>query len=261
MTNLDANHYRKHSLTQYTLAHEMLRKLSLTGNETILDVGCGDGRITAEIAKCVPEGDVIGIDPSMEMIELAKDSFQNQDYPHLSFIHGLAEELHDIQLVDIILVMNALHWVRNPIKAIHHFAAALKPNGSLFVLTYPKESPYWAFLEQTAMKSRWQSYIERSAYQTMLTSAEYTKIIENSGLVVEEHSLEEKIATYTSSVDLIAYVKGWLNCYLPLPQGLDDAFLQEAAEAARCYSLVQDSEEIQLPYLKLILKARKEPAQ
>lgn len=50
-----------------------LQKLS--GNEKILDIGCGDGKITADVSRFVKEGEVIGIDPSFAMIEWGKNNF------------------------------------------------------------------------------------------------------------------------------------------------------------------------------------------
>jgi trans-aconitate 2-methyltransferase len=49
-----------------------------------LDIGCGDGEITAELAKCIPNGLVVGIDSSAQMIKLSQNTFPNRDYPNLS---------------------------------------------------------------------------------------------------------------------------------------------------------------------------------
>jgi trans-aconitate methyltransferase len=58
----DSEDYLKHSSAQYKWAKELLGKLDLQGTESILDIGCGDGKITAMIASLVPSGDVVGID-------------------------------------------------------------------------------------------------------------------------------------------------------------------------------------------------------
>lgn len=60
--------YAKHSSAQQTWAREMIRKLSLKGDDRVLDVGCGDGKVTAEIAGLLPHGSVVGIDSSEAMI-------------------------------------------------------------------------------------------------------------------------------------------------------------------------------------------------
>src|SRR3989338_7098077 len=71
----DAQYYKQHSDCQFTRGVSLLEKLDLKGAEHVLDVGCGDGRITAEIAKRVPNGSVLGIDASAGMIEEAKKNF------------------------------------------------------------------------------------------------------------------------------------------------------------------------------------------
>ena len=60
---------------QQTWARELIARLHLRGDEHILDVGCGDGKVTAEIARAVPRGSVTGIDASAEMIAFAQKTF------------------------------------------------------------------------------------------------------------------------------------------------------------------------------------------
>ena len=60
----DAKDYAKNSQNQFQWAQELIPKLKLVGNEALLDIGCGDGKITAEISKCLPEGRAVGIDSS-----------------------------------------------------------------------------------------------------------------------------------------------------------------------------------------------------
>jgi trans-aconitate 2-methyltransferase len=55
MTEWDAAGYARRSGLQAAMANEVLALLELDGSERILDVGCGDGRITAEIAARVPQ--------------------------------------------------------------------------------------------------------------------------------------------------------------------------------------------------------------
>ena len=62
----DPEDYERHSAQQERWARELVAKLQLAGDETVLDIGCGDGKVTAEIASRVPEGRVLGIDSSTE---------------------------------------------------------------------------------------------------------------------------------------------------------------------------------------------------
>ena len=63
---------------QQTWARELIARLNLRGDEHILDVGCGDGKVTAEIARAVPRGSVTGVDASPEMIEFAQKDFSGR---------------------------------------------------------------------------------------------------------------------------------------------------------------------------------------
>jgi ubiquinone/menaquinone biosynthesis C-methylase UbiE len=60
-------------------------ELKLRGDETILDVGCGDGKITAELARAVPRGFVLGTDASAEMIAFARKTFSPPKNPNRKF--------------------------------------------------------------------------------------------------------------------------------------------------------------------------------
>jgi len=71
----DAEDYDRNSGNQLRWAQELIPKLRLRGDETLFDIGCGDGKTTAEIASNLPHGKVVGIDSSPPMINLAQCSF------------------------------------------------------------------------------------------------------------------------------------------------------------------------------------------
>ena len=60
----DPNEYSRHSAEQAVWGRELIAKLNLLGNERVLDIGCGDGKLTAAIASRLPQGSVLGIDSS-----------------------------------------------------------------------------------------------------------------------------------------------------------------------------------------------------
>ena len=74
MTEWNAAEYARLSALQAAMAEEVLGLLRehLRGDERVLDVGCGNGKVTRKIAALVPRGSVVGVDASAKMIELAR---------------------------------------------------------------------------------------------------------------------------------------------------------------------------------------------
>ena len=90
MAEWNADDYSRGATLQQRLARKMLMSVPLKGTERILDVGCGDGKITAEIAAQVPEGSVLGVDLSRNMIDFASEHFTQ---PNLQFDVSNVSEL------------------------------------------------------------------------------------------------------------------------------------------------------------------------
>ena len=79
----NAKDYAKNSSAQEKWAVELIEKLALDGSEKVLDIGCGDGKITYRLSRILSNGSVIGIDQSESMINLANNVFKNDN---LSFV-------------------------------------------------------------------------------------------------------------------------------------------------------------------------------
>lgn len=125
----DAQDYAKHSSAQQTWARELIVKLNLAGDEDVLDLGCGDGKVTAEIAACVPNGSVVGVDNSDSMIESAQTEYPNTKYPNLSFQLVDVRELPFEKQFDIVFSNAALHWVRDHRPVLDGVRRSLRPGG------------------------------------------------------------------------------------------------------------------------------------
>ena len=85
--------YAKNSDVQLQWAKQLRSHLNLKGGESLLDVGCGDGKITADLAVSLPQGKAIGVDRSPEMIAHAARTYPPSEYPNLSFVYLDARSL------------------------------------------------------------------------------------------------------------------------------------------------------------------------
>ena len=129
----NAEEYAKHSSAQQIWARELIPKLQLRGSESLLDIGCGDGKITAEIATQLPEGDVLGVDSSPDMVALAKKHFPKNRYPNLSFGSADAGHLLFKEQFDIVFSNAALHWIKDHKPVISGIQKSLKAKGRIFL--------------------------------------------------------------------------------------------------------------------------------
>lgn len=108
----DAEQYARYSASQYAWTLELIAKLNLQGNETVLDIGCGDGKVTAAIAEQLPKGAVIGIDSSAAMIDLARRRCSDCPNRRLEFKHVDVRELDGCDRFDVVFSNAALHWIK-----------------------------------------------------------------------------------------------------------------------------------------------------
>lgn len=125
-TRWDGAQYDRVNGLQRWVADRTLAEVVLRGDERVLDVGCGDGRITAEVAARLPHGSVLGIDPSPGMLELARTRAGGT----LSFAPGSVETMTYDAEFDTVLSFNALHWVADQARALENVRRALVSDGT-----------------------------------------------------------------------------------------------------------------------------------
>ena len=127
-SEFDGEKYKRASAQQRIWGKKLISELRLKGSERILDLGCGDGLLTAELARLVPDGLALGIDSCESMMRTAR---KDHAAPNLRF------ELQDINTIDFesqfdLIYSNAtLHWVNDHDRLLEHVFKSLKPNGSL----------------------------------------------------------------------------------------------------------------------------------
>ena len=121
--------YARHSSLQAAMADEVLSTLPLQGDEQLLDVGCGDGKLSARIAAQLPRGAVLGVDASVDMVAFARQQFDAAAWPNLRFEVVDARRLNFDARFDRVVSFNALHWVPQQAEALRGIHAALKPQG------------------------------------------------------------------------------------------------------------------------------------
>lgn len=123
----DGKRYEQTSTHQKEWGTRLIEELQLRGDEHILDVGCGDGALTAKLAEIVPDGSVMGIDASEGMINAA----QSHKKDNLTFKQLDVTTMQYHEEYDVIFSNATLHWIKDHKTLLELFYRALKPSGVL----------------------------------------------------------------------------------------------------------------------------------
>jgi trans-aconitate 2-methyltransferase len=128
----DGASYDRISGPQEALGRAVLERMRLDGAETVLDAGCGSGRVTEALIERVPRGRVIAVDASASMVEQARVRL------------GERAEVHELDLLDLdlaklgleepldaILSTATFHWVLDHDALFRRLRAVLRPGGEL----------------------------------------------------------------------------------------------------------------------------------
>lgn len=200
----------------------------MRGDEKILDVGCGDGRLTVEISKYLPQGYVIGLDCFPEIIEFAKGKFNRENHPNVEFQLGDARSLEFEKSFDVIVSFEALHYIPDHIAVLTRFKEALKPSGTI-LLTFIGEgsnNSFHSLLQELLLHSKWKE-LKNFHYQ-FYSAANYRKMLKTVGFCtnsVEKFSLPLK---HNSKREIKQHIeKEWLSLTSRIPKEIYDIFIED----------------------------------
>jgi len=134
----NAGTYHRISDPLYDLGLAVLARLPLSGDETVVDLGCGTGRLTKELADRLPRGRVLALDRSENMLAVAgpylgmhagRDLSSPATVAHVWLVRAEASLLPLERSVDAIFSTATLHWVLDHPRLFASIHAALKPGG------------------------------------------------------------------------------------------------------------------------------------
>jgi trans-aconitate 2-methyltransferase len=127
-TPWDARTYDTSSAPQQTWAADVLARVeSVAPDASVLDVGCGTGRVTEALLALVPQGRVLALDASAEMVELARARLGDR-------AEVWQQDVLELELdepVDAVLSTATFHWVTDHERLFANLHALLKPGGRL----------------------------------------------------------------------------------------------------------------------------------
>jgi trans-aconitate 2-methyltransferase len=252
----DARAYDKLSDPQFEWGMKLMATIPLCGDETVMDAGCGSGRLTEELIKRLPEGRVIAADLSANMLESAKERLQWAKQG-VEFARLDLSNFRLTEPVDGIYSNATLHWVPDHASMFRSLFRALKPGGWLIAqfggdgnlarlksraAYWGKQAPFAKFITQETDSAHYATEVETRQNR------------EAAGFADIESRLHPEFVTFPNADAMRAFVsKVNLHKYIAaLPDELSQEFANKVVSEA-----AKDDPPFTLDYMRLTIRARR----
>jgi trans-aconitate 2-methyltransferase len=227
------DYYKSWQSEQQEFAQELMFKLDLKGDERVLDIGCGDGTITAEIAKQLPNGFVLGIDNSEEMINFAQKIISSKRFTNLAFELKDINDLNFNDEFDVVFSNATLHWIINHVPVLKCIKRSLRPSGKVMLFMGGKgnAAELLEVLNTIIENEKWKRYFAHFSFDYgFYGPEEYSGWLEQVGLEVKRVELipidwlarKEKLSAWIRTI--------WLPYTQRVPEGLRGDFIDEIVD-------------------------------
>jgi trans-aconitate 2-methyltransferase len=248
--------YHRLSGPQVSWGKKVLSRLRLRGDEIVLDAGCGTGRLTADLVEALPQGRVVGIDLSQNMLSSAREHLQGKFGGHVSLVACDLLHLPFKHAFDGIVSTAAFHWVLDHNRLFLNLREALIPGGWLEAQC--GGGPNLARLRKRAdvlatgeFASHFAGFHEPWLYQDAKDAA---ATMRRAGFTDVETSIEPALTVLESAEQYIQFVRNIIlrEHLRRLPsEDLRDLFMTKLAEQAAA-----DDPPFSLDYWRLNLRGR-----
>jgi trans-aconitate 2-methyltransferase len=243
----DATTYDRISAPQQRWAAEQLDRLPLTGDEVVLDAGCGSGKITLELAARVPNGRVYAVDAAPSMAEHTRQALGNGA---TVFCQDLVE-LELPEPVDIVFSNATFHWILDHDALFAALARNMKPGARLIAQCggHGNIDRFRRLADEIALAPPWAEYFDGWAGAWNYATAEATsRRLTHAGFTDIHTWLQDRPTelddgrTFVSTVCLVRHLDR-------IPAERRDAFVDAV--------LARYGEPVVLEYVRLNMTARR----
>lgn len=201
----------------------------------MLDVGCGDGKVTATIARLLPRGDVTGIDISADMIRLAQHSYPSKAFPNLHFKQEDAGHLPFKDEFTTVFSNATLHWLHDPLPALLGIAKSLKNGGKILLQMGGKgnAAEIVRLLDRQIQSRQWAPYFDRFSFPYgFYGMREYRQWLQEAGLQPLRVELVPKDMVHPGPAGLTGWLRTTWHPYTrQVPEIQRETFLDELVSA------------------------------
>ncbi|HMK21098.1 MAG TPA: class I SAM-dependent methyltransferase [Terriglobales bacterium] len=254
----NATLYHQISAPQVSWGKKVLSRVSLRGNERLLDAGCGTGRLTRDLLEALPRGQVVALDVSQNMIDAARTYLAPDFAGRVDFVCCDLLDLPFDGEFDGIFSTASFHWVRDHDRLFRNLYRALRPRGWLIAQCGGGKNlarllaRVQALVDSPAYAEYFAGYTFPWEYADADTAAERLR---RAGFIEVATSLEAAPTSFPSAPEYQRFVESVIlrNHLLRIPDSAArEQFLGELTRQA-----AEDNPPFTLDYWRLNLQGRK----
>lgn len=131
-TEWNATAYHRVSGPQVGWGQKVLSRLTVRGDERVIDAGCGTGRLTAELLQRLPDGRLLAIDRSWNMLVTARANLRPEFGARIGFAQVALPAMPVAGWADLVFSTATFHWIPDHAALFAGIFTALRPGGRLF---------------------------------------------------------------------------------------------------------------------------------
>lgn len=252
----DAQTYHEVSDPQVEWARDVLARASLVGDERVLDAGCGAGRVTRLLIDDLPDGHVVAVDASQQMLDQAAEHLGDVA-DRVTFHRSDLTELTIDDPVDVVFSNAVFHWILDHDRLFSRLADTLRPDG-LLIAQCGGAGNIAEVIQTTGRVSRrppFDAHLADFDREWFFAGPEETRSrLGRAGFVDVETNMEPRDAVLATGGHAERYLMAIvLRLHMELlPEGLRYAFAEAVA-----VELANEEGLVTLDYVRLNMKARR----
>lgn len=248
--------YASHSDFQFQSTLDLFPQIKFPSQGRLLDIGCGDGKITHAIASKNPRLLVIGIDQSPSMVEFANQHYGH--HPNLTFKTLDAHHLALSETFDCVVSFWTLAWLSDHCLFLRNCYRHLNQGGHIFLFAAENHELISQATNKAASDKRWRPYFRDKVFHQYKCSLKLYKMLVQtnrlSGLEVISHSVTY---TFSSGQDLQNAIAAWLPHIKLLPSNERTPFLDVLLSYYQEQRLASQEEPLQIDCTGFIVTGEK----
>lgn len=221
---------QRHSEWQKRAAMHFVSQFPVKGNEDVLDLGSGDGKVSAYLSIRIPDGSVLGVDVEDNFVKEAQETYTPTSFPNLRFSRGNATNLTLDKQFDLVTAFTTMHLIEDKGAAFRSIKRSLKPGGRA-LLQCPLSHGLGNALGQLVQRPKWKAYFQNFNDGWHYADARtYEKYLSNAQLEARYFKISRLDEVYESEQAFKDSLSTWLPHCSVLSEDKCREFLEELVE-------------------------------